>query len=79
MRGTASALEKVITPDILEEQRQSMHRTKAEVSVSKFDVKMHYDLVDVLGNLGVLDVFNPAEGVSFWYCKSDRSRQPARW
>ena len=51
-----------------------MHRTKAEVSVSKFDVKMHYDLVDVLGNLGVLDVFNPAEGVSFWHCKSDRSR-----
>ena len=51
-----------------------MHRTKAEVSVSKFDVKIHYDLVEMLGNLGILDVFNPVEDVSFWYCKSDRSR-----
>ena len=78
MRGTALALEKVITPDILEEQRQSMHHTKAEISVSKFNVKIHYDLVEVFGNLGVLDVFNPVEGVSFWYYKSDRSRQPVR-
>ena len=56
----AGFLEKVITPDILEERRQSMHRTEVEVSISKFEVKTHHDLVEPLGNLDVLDVFNPA-------------------
>ena len=62
--GGIQSLEKSITPEMVEKWRESMYSAEVEVSMPKFEIKTHYDLIEPLENLGVLDAFSP-ELVSF--------------
>ena len=58
-RDGMSSFEQMITPDIIKEWKEQMFSTEVQVSIPKIEVRTHYDLKEPLGNLGVLDAFDP--------------------
>ena len=58
-RDGMSSFEQMITPGIIKEWKEQMFSTEVQVSIPKIEVRTHYDLKEPLGNLGVLDAFDP--------------------
>ena len=58
-RDGMSSFEQMITPGMIKEWKEQMFSTEVQVSIPKIEVRTHYDLKEPLGNLGVLDAFDP--------------------
>ena len=58
-RDGMSSFEQMITPGIIKEWKEQMFSTEVQISIPKIEVRTHYDLKEPLGNLGVLDAFDP--------------------
>ena len=53
------ALEDSITADMIKQWRQEVHSTDITLVLPKFKIEATYDLIMILKDLGIRDVFNP--------------------
>ena len=58
-RDGLGSLEEKLTPESVNEWRRTASSEEVSVSIPKFDVKTHYDLIEILKRLDVTDVFDP--------------------
>ena len=56
-RDGIDALGESLSADMIEQWREQLRETEVVVSVPKFTMKTHYDLIDPLTNMGITDVF----------------------
>ena len=54
------ALEDSITADMIKQWRQEVHSTDITLVLPKFKIEATYDLIMILKDLGIRDVFNPS-------------------
>lgn len=59
-RDGIELLEEAITPKQIGQWRDILYGTKVTVSMPKFEMRTHYDLIGPLNDLGVVDVFDRA-------------------
>ena len=60
-RDGIGRLEETIAPKQIDQWRDSLYGTKVTVSMPKFEIRTHYDLIGPLNGLGVVDVFDASE------------------